>query len=29
MAGGVPETVTPDMPEFVRNYHDFYQPISV
>lgn len=25
MAGGVPETVTPDMPEFVRNYHDFYQ----
>lgn len=25
MAGGVPKEITDDMPQFVRDYHDFYQ----
>ena len=25
MAGGVPKETTPDMPQFVKDYHDFYQ----
>lgn len=25
MAGGVPTTVTDDMPQFVKDYHDYYQ----
>lgn len=25
MAGGVPTEVTEDMPQFVKDYHDFYQ----